>query len=61
MRLKMYSIIYIKKAMKALYKYDRILKSTIEKQIYEFLNYEKVSNIKKLKWYKNRYRYRLRI
>ena len=55
----MYKIIYTKKAMKALYKYDRIFKDAVETQIYKFLNQEKVSNIKKLKWYENRYRLRI--
>jgi len=55
----MYKIIYTKKAIKALYKYDRIFKDTIEKQVYKFLSFEKVNNIKKLKWYENRYRLRV--
>ena len=55
----MYKIIYTKKAMKALYKYDRIFKDVVETQIYKFLNQEKVNNIKKLKWFENRYRLRI--
>jgi len=55
----MYSIIYSKRAVKSLYKHDRILKSAIEKWIYDFLKLGKNNNVKRLRWYENRYRLRI--
>jgi len=57
MNFKKYKILYHKQAVKALYKYDRIVKEVIEKEILSFVNYWNKSNhIKKLNWYENLYR-----